>query len=52
MTAEKLAMGAETGAGRLVTADPGCLMQMRGLAGEKQPRPVHLAVVLEEATRP
>ena len=52
MTAEKLQLGADTGAARLVTADPGCLMQMRGLAGAGTPRPEHLAVVLEEATRP
>ena len=35
----------------LVTADPGCLMQMRGVASDESPRVVHLATVLEEVTR-
>ncbi|NLF65967.1 MAG: (Fe-S)-binding protein [Chloroflexi bacterium] len=51
MTAEKLQQAADTGAPLLVTADPGCLMQMRGLAGESAGQVRHLATVLEEATR-
>lgn len=45
MTAEKLRQAGETGAPLLVTCDPGCLTQMRGLAGEGV-RVEHLAVVL------
>lgn len=48
MTIEKLRQGVETGAEVLVTADPGCLMQMQGLDGEEGPRLVHLATLLEE----
>lgn len=51
MTAEKLRQAAANDAERLVTADPGCLMQMRGLAGDDGPSVEHLAVVLEELTR-
>lgn len=51
MTADKVRQAEDTAAGRLVTADPGCLMQMRGLAGER-PQISHLAVVLDEVTRP
>lgn len=51
MTAEKLAQVEGSGAPVLVTADPGCLMQMRGLAGAESPALRHLATVLEEATR-
>jgi len=51
MTAEKLRQARETGASTLVTADPGCLMQMRGLAHGDDLRVEHLATVLEEATR-
>lgn len=50
MTAEKLAQAGATGGRLLVTADPGCLMQMRGLDGDGV-RAEHLAVVLEEVTR-
>ena len=50
MTAEKLRQAAQTGAQTLVTADPGCLMQMRGLADNlpetRHLRIEHLAVVL------
>jgi L-lactate dehydrogenase complex protein LldE len=50
MTAEKLHQAADTGTQTLVTADPGCLMQMRQLADD--PNSIqHLAVVLEEMTR-
>jgi L-lactate dehydrogenase complex protein LldE len=51
MTAEKLRQAAATGAQTLVTADPGCLMQMRQLAADDQDSIQHLAVVLEEMTR-
>lgn len=51
MTVEKLQQAASTRVPLLVTADPGCLMQMRGLAGEHSPKIQHLATVLEEATR-
>lgn len=50
MTVEKLQQAAATKA-VLVTADPGCLMQMRGLASQEGPRVEHLAVMLEEQTR-
>ncbi|MCB8942716.1 MAG: (Fe-S)-binding protein [Ardenticatenaceae bacterium] len=50
MTSEKVEKGRATNADVLVTADPGCLMQMRGLAGEGQ-RVEHIATVLEEMTR-
>lgn len=51
MTADKLRQAAATEAEQLVTADPGCLMQMQGLQQEGAPPVVHLATVLEEATR-
>jgi L-lactate dehydrogenase complex protein LldE len=51
MTAEKLQQAADTQSSLLVTADPGCLMQMRGLAGEKAGQIRHLAQIVEEATR-
>ncbi len=51
MTAEKLLQAEETGTRLLVTADPGCLMQMRGLAQEGDPQLEHLAVLLEALTR-
>lgn len=47
MTAEKLRQAEASGAPLLVTCDPGCLTQMRGLVGEGV-RVEHLAVVLEE----
>lgn len=50
MTSEKLSQAEASGGRLLVTADPGCLMQMRGLAGDGV-RPEHLATVLEEVTR-
>lgn len=46
MTAEKLRQAEESGAPVLVTCDPGCLTQMRGLVGAGL-RVEHLAVVLE-----
>lgn len=51
MTAEKLRQAAETQASTLVTADPGCLMQMRGLPANDSLDIQHLAVLLEELTR-
>ena len=51
MTAEKLRQAASTGTQTLVTADPGCLMQMRQLAADDPDSIQHLAVVLEEMTR-
>jgi len=51
MTAEKLRRAASVETDLLVTADPGCLMQMRGLIKNTHLRAEHLAVVLEEITR-
>jgi L-lactate dehydrogenase complex protein LldE len=50
MTGEKVDNARATNADILVTADPGCLMQMRGLAREG-PRLEHIATVLETMTR-
>ena len=47
MTADKLRQAEETDAPVLVTCDPGCLTQMRGLVGPGL-RVEHLAVVLEQ----
>lgn len=52
MTAEKLKQAAATGVDVLVTADPGCLMQLRGLAGANGPRVEHLATLLDRAAPP
>ncbi len=51
MTQEKLRRAEVTGAQVLVSADPGCLMQMRGFARQTGMRLAHLAVLLEELTR-
>ncbi len=51
ITAEKVARGAATGADIIISADPGCLMQMRGMLKDHGIRAEHLAVVLEELTR-
>lgn len=51
MTAEKLRRAGLTETDLLVTSDPGCLMQMRGLADRANVRVEHLAIVLEELTR-
>lgn len=51
MTAEKLRLAEAAGAGLLVTADPGCLMQLRRIATGAELRIEHLAIVLEEWTR-
>ena len=49
MTAAKVKRALATGAAQLVTSDPGCLMQMRGLAGDRITI-THLAVLLAEAS--
>ena len=49
MTAEKLRLAQESGAPVLVTADPGCLMHMRSVAGDSDLQIEHLATVLAEA---
>jgi L-lactate dehydrogenase complex protein LldE len=51
MTADKVQRASITGAGTVVTADPGCLMQMRSLVVDGGPRIQHLGVALEEMTR-
>jgi L-lactate dehydrogenase complex protein LldE len=51
MTAEKLSRAQAADSDILVTADPGCLMQMRGLVKNTPIRVEHFAVVLEEVTR-
>ena len=51
ITHRKLREAAETDAGMLVTADPGCLMQMRKTYNGSDLRIEHLAVILEERTR-
>lgn len=50
MTSEKLSRAAVTRADVIVSADPGCLMQMRGLLKGSAQRAEHLAVVLDEVT--
>ncbi|MBE2200600.1 MAG: (Fe-S)-binding protein [Anaerolinea sp.] len=50
MTAEKIRQARATTATTLVTADPGCLLQMRGMVRDADNMEVkHLAVALEEA---
>jgi L-lactate dehydrogenase complex protein LldE len=51
MTTEKLQQASQTEGTMLVTADPGCLMQMRGLAEQNNVRVEHLAIILEENSR-
>ena len=53
MTREKLERAAATEADLLVSADPGCLLQMQGLAlGEGLPQPIqHIALVLESLSK-
>jgi L-lactate dehydrogenase complex protein LldE len=50
MTADKLRQARETEATIIVTSDPGCLTQMRGLVGDNL-RVEHLAVLLDEASK-
>ena len=51
MTQEKLRLAEDSGVTTLVSIDPGCLMQMRGLIHKTHLRVEHVAVVVEEATR-
>ena len=52
ITADKIRQAKETQARTVVTADPGCLMQMRGMVRDGDDIEIkHLAVALEEATR-
>ena len=51
MTAEKLHQACDVGVDALVTSDPGCLTQMRGLAEGSSIKVEHIATVLEEMTR-
>ena len=52
MTAEKLRLAGETAVSTLITADPGCLLQLRGMLPEGSDLQVeHIAVALERATR-
>lgn len=48
MTADKLRQAQDTGAALMVTSDPGCLMQMRGLV-DASLQVEHLATVLDAA---
>jgi len=50
MSGEKLAQASDSEAAMLVTADPGCMMQLRGLAEQHGVRVEHLAVALEAIT--
>jgi L-lactate dehydrogenase complex protein LldE len=47
MTADKLRRAGATGADVLVTIDPGCLMQIRGMMRDEPFRAEHLATVLD-----
>jgi L-lactate dehydrogenase complex protein LldE len=51
MTAEKLRQAGDTGVKTVVTADPGCLLQMQGMVGNSGLEITHIANLLEEATR-
>ncbi len=51
MTGEKLRQAVDTDADVLVTADPGCLMQMRGMLQGNSLRVEHMATVVEERSR-
>ncbi|MDE0041608.1 MAG: (Fe-S)-binding protein [Candidatus Poribacteria bacterium] len=51
MTGEKLRQACDVGVETLVTSDPGCLTQMRGLADGSSIKVEHIATVLEEMTR-
>ena len=52
MTAEKVKQAEATAASTLVTSDPGCLMQMRGmLPDDSELRIEHTATMLEKVTR-
>lgn len=51
ITSEKVRQAGATGAPTLVTADPGCLMQIRGQLSDSSPQAAHIACLLEELTR-
>ncbi len=52
MTTKKVKMADDTGAKTLVTSDPGCLMQMRGmLPNDSNLEIEHISTMLERATR-
>ncbi len=52
MTAEKIRQAVQTNAATLVTSDPGCLMQMRGmLPADNDLQIEHTATLLEKASR-
>jgi L-lactate dehydrogenase complex protein LldE len=51
ITAEKLRLAQQSGAPVLVTADPGCLMHMRSVAGDSGLQIEHLATVLAETVQ-
>jgi L-lactate dehydrogenase complex protein LldE len=51
ITAEKLRLAQQSGASILVTADPGCLMHMRSVAGDSDLQIEHLATVLAETVQ-
>ncbi len=51
ITEEKLRRAIATGAPILATADPGCLMQMRGMLNGANIRVEHVAVLVAEAVR-
>ncbi len=51
ITSRKVNEAAETRAEILVSADPGCLMQMRQAGKDGEMRIEHIAVILEERTR-
>jgi L-lactate dehydrogenase complex protein LldE len=51
ITAEKLRLAQQSGAPVMVTADPGCLMHMRSIAGDSGLQIEHLATVLAETVQ-
>ena len=51
MTRDKLQDAKNSGAKVIVTADPGCLLQMQSLVEDDSPALKHIAEILEEATR-
>ncbi len=52
MTSKKVNMASDTTAKTLVTSDPGCLMQMRGMLPDDSPLEIeHISTMLERKTR-
>jgi len=51
MTAEKLRLASASGAETLAIIDPGCLMQIRGMAHKSEIEPKHIAIMIDEASR-